>query len=58
MPGTWEFVMSRTPCEEYGHLYKNVWEFSPWPERKLEGIFRVCDDCGHEYEITDEDENL
>lgn len=50
--------MNRTPCEEYGHHYKTVWEFSPWPHRYLEGVFRVCDDCGHEYEITDEEEDL
>lgn len=43
-------MTTQTPCQEYGHCYKTVWDFSATFER----VFRVCDDCGDEYEITDE----
>lgn len=41
-------MIERTPCEEYGHIYKTVWDF------RLEspGIYKVCDDCGDEYEVN------
>lgn len=39
-----------TPCEEYGHTYKTVWD----PRGETLRVFRCCDDCGDEYEITEE----
>lgn len=42
MPGT------LTPCQEYGHVYKTVWDFSVEPVQ----VFKVCDDCGDEYETS------
>lgn len=38
-----------TPCQEYGHVYKKLWYFHP--EFR---VFEVCDDCGDEYEITED----
>jgi hypothetical protein len=38
------------PCEEYGHIYKTV--YVP-KDGKVSEVWRCCDDCGDEYEVTE-----